>query len=166
MLKTNKPTNQYCEIIKATEEDLEELFELAETFWHESNFNREGITLRPDHWKHTVATHIALPDTAALCAVVAGKIVGYVLVYYQADFTEERIGEMFQFYVSPEWRGTNIPRELVAAAMKQYEEWGCVRAYCEASPGLSFRDHLALFKNLWGKFGYQEVGITLMKEFK
>lgn len=165
MLKNNNPS-QYAEIIHGKEEHLKELFTLAERFWHESNYNLKGLTLRPDFWKKTVRAHIGSDDVAALCAVVDGKIVGYVLIYYQTDFTEEPIGEMFQFYVSPDFRGTNIPRELVKAAQVQYEEWGCARAYCEASAGLTFRDHLSLFRNLWGKFGYKETGITLMKEFK
>jgi hypothetical protein len=65
----------------------------------------------------------------------------------------------------PEKRVTDVARLLVEGAVKQYEEWGCARAYCEASPGISHRDHLGLFKNLWGKFGYKEIGVTLMKEF-
>lgn len=152
-------------IIKADSSHLEELWTLAEQFWYESNFDNGKITLQPDFWKQTVANHIDLPDTAAISAVIDGKIVGYVLIYYQTDFTKEPIGEMFQFYVSPEFRGTNVARMLVDAAVNQYEAWGCVRAYCEASPGLSHRDHLSHFRNLWAKFGYKEVGITLMKEF-
>jgi GNAT superfamily N-acetyltransferase len=153
------------EIIKADESHLDELFLLAERFWRESNFQTQGLTLRSDFWKGTVANHIGLEDTAAFAARLDGKIVGYVLIYYQTDFTFEPIGEMFQFYVIPEMRGSGVARALVQAADDQYKAWGCVRAYCEASPGISHKDHLGLFRNLWGKFGFKETGITLMKEF-
>ena len=151
--------------IHADESHLDELFTLAENFWHESNYNNGKITLAPHFWKDTVRQHIGLDDTAAICVRHNEKIVGYVLIYYQTDYTIERIGEMFQFYVTPDYRGTEVARMLVDAAVNQYKEWGCVRAYCEASPGISFKDHLGLFRNLWGKFGYEEVGITLMREF-
>lgn len=154
------------EIFNADEKNLEEMFALARDFWFESNFHSSGLTISEYSWKDTVRTHIGLDDTAGICARVDGKIVGYVLIYYQTDYTVERIGEMFQFYVVPEFRGTLVARKLVDAAVKQYEEWGCARAYCEASPGISMRDHLALFRNLWAKYGYEEIGVTLMKEFK
>lgn len=153
------------EIFHANESHLDEMFALTTRFYYESNFHTASLTLRDDLWKQTLTHHINLDDTAAICACVDGKIVGYVLVYYQTDFTEERIGEMFQFYVEPEQRGSGVARALVDEAVKQYKEWGCVRAYCEASPGIAMRDHLGLFKNLWGKFGYEQIGITLMKEF-
>ena len=153
------------EIFNADASNLEEMFALAENFWHESNFQTAGLTLAPDFWKNTVRAHIGLPDTAGICASIDGAIVGYVLVYYQTDYTVERIGEMFQFYVKPEYRSTKVARKLVEAAVNQYKEWGCARAYCEASPGIAMRDHLALFRNLWGKYDYQEIGVTLMKEF-
>lgn len=156
---------QSFEIFRADHTHLDELFTLAERFWFESNFSTAGLTLAPDFWKDTVRRHIGLSDTAAICAKVNGKIVGYALIYYQTDFTVERIGEMFQFYVEPEHRASGIARALVVEAVKQYRAWGCARAYCEASPGISMRDHLALFKNLWAKQGYYEIGITLMKEF-
>ena len=151
-------------IFEANETHLDEMFDLAERFWYESNYSVEGMTLRPDFWKQTVRNHIGLDDTAAICAELDGKIVGYCLIYYQTDYTVERIGEMFQFYVQPEYRKTHVARKIVEAVVKKYDEWGCKRCYCEASPGLSHRDHLSLFKNLWSKFGYKEVGITLMRE--
>lgn len=157
--------DEIVEIFKANKTSLDEMFVLATDFWHESNFHSAGLTLKEDHWKSLVSSHIEQNDTAAICARVNGKIVGYVLIYYQTDYTYEPIGEMFQFYVCPEFRKTNVARMLVQAAVNQYNEWGCARAYCEASPGISMRDHLSLFKNLWGKFGYKEIGVTLMKEF-
>lgn len=152
-------------IISAGPERIDEIFVLAENFWHESNYNKGGLTLKPDHWKQTVSSHMGHPNTAALCAVIEDKIVGYVLIYYQTDFTEEKIGEMFQFYVSPEFRGSEVSRSLVKAAIDQYEAWDCKRAYCEASPGLANEKHLRFFRNLWGKFGYEQIGISMMKEF-
>lgn len=155
----------YGEIFYADKSHVEELFTLAETFWNESNFNNGNLTIRKDYWQDMVRGHIDQEDTEAICCRVDGNIVGYVLIYYQKDYTQEPIGEMFQFYVAPEYRGTKVARELVKASVAKYEEWGCARAYCEASPGISFKDHLSLFRNLWGKFGYEQVGVTLMKEF-
>ncbi len=154
------------EIFRADTSNLDELFVLAERFWGESNYATAGLTLKSEFWKDTVRNHIGLPETAVFAARSGGEVVGYVMVYCQRDYTLEPIGEMFQFYVVPELRGSEIARLLVSAADSQYRVWGCARAYCEASPGLSHRDHLGLFKNLWGKFGFIETGVTLMKEYK
>jgi GNAT superfamily N-acetyltransferase len=154
------------DIFRADASNLDELFALAERFWNESNYATAGLTLKSEFWKNTVRSHISLPDTAVFAARVNDEFVGYVMIYCQRDYTLEPIGEMFQFYVTPEHRGSEIARLLVSAADAQYKSWGCARAYCEASPGLSHRDHLGLFKNLWGKFGFVETGVTLMKEYR
>lgn len=89
-----------------------------------------------------------------------GEIVGYIHIYYQTDYTVERVGELFQFYVAPSQRGKGLARELVSRAVQQWKDWGCKRIYAEVSSGLSNNNN-GKFKNLFGKFGFREQGIVL-----
>jgi GNAT superfamily N-acetyltransferase len=75
------------------------------------------------------------------------------------------IGEMFMYYVAPEWRGTLVSRSLVEASVEQYKVWGCKRAYAEAASGLEDPRALKYFNNLWAKFGYREIGTVVMRSF-
>lgn len=152
------------EIAFATKGDIDRLVELGSRFYSESNFHK-GLTLSTDNFRKLLEEYIGHVHVGAIVAVVDEVIVGYCLVYGQNDFTEEMIGELYQFYVLPEYRSSGIARALAEEAVRLYDVWGCRRAYAEASPGMSDPNHINLFKNLWGKVGYFQIGVTMMKEF-
>lgn len=153
------------EIRKATRLDLDELAELGARFYDESNF-LGNLTISRENYKRTIGKYIeGYYSVAGIVAVHDGKIVGYLHIYFQQDFTEERIGEVYQFYVMPEYRGTGVARSLVESANLQYAEWNVARGYVEASPGMDKPEHLKQFENLWGRFGYKKIGIVMSKEF-
>jgi ribosomal protein S18 acetylase RimI-like enzyme len=126
------------EVYEGTDSDVEEIATLAERFFRESNFHND-LTLAPIGWRKTLYENIANPSARAIIAVDAahGRIVGYVLIYKQRDYTVESVGELFQFYVSPEYRRTSVARSLIQAAVNQFDAWGCARCYAEASPGMA-----------------------------
>jgi GNAT superfamily N-acetyltransferase len=150
------------EVYRAGKDDVEEICTLAERFFQESNFHG-SLTLDPKGWRKTVSDNIDNPDAAAVIAVVEGKIVGYCLIYCQRDYTVEAVGEMFQFYIMPEYRGTIVARSVLKYVMRQYDEWGCVRCYAEASPVMTDERHLKMFENLWSKYDYSKVGVVMMR---
>lgn len=146
--------------------DLDRVAELAGQFFIESNFSRSGLTVNLEAYKQTIKNYWRNPYVTSFIAIEeeTSDILGYVHIYAQRDYTVELVGEMYQFYVIPRARGTHVSRALVAAACEQYDAWGCARSYCEASPGMPDEKHLMTFRNLWGKFGFNQVGITLMRE--
>lgn len=152
------------DIRRAEKSDIDRLVDLGTQFYGESNFHK-GMTISKDNYRKTLEDYIGHPLVGAFVATVDGVIVGYSHVFAQTDYTVERVGELFQFFVQPEYRRTSIARSLAEVSVKQYHDWGCKRAYAEASPGMADPSHIKLFENLWGKFGYQKIGVTLMKEF-
>lgn len=151
------------QIREARKDDVESILPLGKRFWDETNSN--GLTFNSDNARKSIAENIGFKNLVGFCAVINNQIIGYIFIYYENNFTDERIGRMSQFFVDPEYRKTTAARGLVRAAVNKYKEWRCARCYCEASPEMFSSNHLALFKNLWGKFGYNQVGITLMKEY-
>lgn len=144
---------------------INKLCEYAYDFFEESNFKGK-LTLRKEGFKQLITDYHNHPFCAALVAYVNGDMAGYSLIYAQNDYTVEMVGELFQFYVRPEYRQTLVARKLVEASKKQYNEWNCARAYCEASSGIAVPKYLKLFENLWKKHDYKVHGVTLMCELK
>lgn len=145
--------------------DLDQLVDLAADFYDESNF-LGPLRISKENYKKTIAPYIENDNVAAILAVKDGVILGYLHIYWQTDFTIERIGEVYQFYVRPDYRGSGVARALVETAVAQYAKWNCVRGYVEAAPGMDKPEHLKLFENLWGRVGYNKIGIVMMGDFK
>ena len=145
--------------------DLDRVADLAFQFFQESNFSRGGLTVDLEAYKRTIKNYWRNPFVTSFLAIEedTAEILGYVHIYAQRDYTVELVGEMYQFYVIPRARGSRVARALVQAACDKWDEWGCARAYCEAAPGMQDEKHLMTFRNLWGKFGFGQVGITLMR---
>lgn len=146
--------------------EIPQIVALAKQFFDESNFSRSGLTVDlvayqrtiENYWRHSMVCSIV-----ALCKHT-GDLLGYCHIYAQRDYTVELVGEMYQFYVRPDARGTLVPRELVRAAAAKFDEWGCVRSYAECAPGLPDVKSVKTFANLWGKFGYKQIGVALLRD--
>lgn len=149
---------------RAGKADIDQLVELGARFYQESNF-LGGLTMSKKNYRRTIEPYLDCELVASIVADRDGEIVGYLHIYAQDDYTEELVGEVYQFYVTPEYRGSGVARSLVEMAQVQYAQWGVKRSYVEAAPGMDNEQHLATFRNLWGKFGYQQIGIVMKKEF-
>lgn len=144
---------------------IDQIVALALDFFKESNFSRSGLTVDPVAYRKTITNYWRYPSVKSIIALNdAGDVLGYCHVYCQRDYTIERVGELYQFYVKPEARGTGVSRALVEAACKQFDAWECARSYAEGAAGLPDEKQLKTFANLWSKFGYQQVGVTMMRE--
>lgn len=144
--------------------DVPEICAAAVEFFNESSFRR--LNIRVDKYRRLIEGHINNPYCQSIIARVNSELVGYIHIYCHDDYTDELIGELYQFYVRKQYRGTGVARCLVDAACKQWRDWGCVRAYSDANPG--FDDNgksVILFRNLWGKFGFSPTGQSFMREF-
>lgn len=167
MNSDGKDTNKPDFIVRdAYQSEIPAIVQLAAEFFLESNFSRSGLTVDLKAYEKTIQNYWRYPTVKSIVALCkhTGDLLGYVHVYAQRDYTVELIGELYQFYVRPDARMTLVPRELVRAACAQWDEWGCKRAYAEAAPGLDNEKSLKTFRNLWGKFGFKQIGITLLRE--
>jgi len=149
----------------AMHSELKQIVSLAAEFFKESNFSRAGLTVDLAQYEKTLQNYWRYPSVKSIVALdeATGELLGYVHVYAQRDYTVELVGEMYQFYVRKDARRSHVPRALVEAACRQFDDWGCVRSYAECAPGLPDKKSIMTFTNLWRKFGYQQVGVTLMR---
>lgn len=142
--------------------DVEDIVAAAIRFHGESD-NAGIVHYNEDKYRSLVTAYICNQYVASFVARdKSDQLIGYIHIYCQDDWTEEMIGEMFQFYVAPEWRGRGVARELVGLADQKWKEWGCKRVYAEAASGVNPQ----LFCNLYNKFGFKQAGLVMMKEYE
>lgn len=157
--------SEHLVIREITESDLDAVTLAAEEFYAESD-HRGPLTPRPDKYKVMLQKYIGNPFVKSFLAFQDGELAGYIHIYCQDDVTDEFIGEMYQFYIRKQFRGTGAARQLVNAADQQFQKWNCFRAYSEVAHGaVSSGINEKLFCNLWAKFGYVPKGTVLMKEY-
>lgn len=146
----------------ATPEDVPAIVETALTFWHESNHS-ENHSEDPEKYATFLSENMINRDgVRVIIAEVEGKVVAYHIIYVMADYKNKPDGEMYQFYVHPDYRGTPIARDLVEMAVQHWDDWGCDVAYAIASPEVG-NIELSLFRNLFAKFGFKETGIVMTR---
>lgn len=146
--------------------DLPNFINMAAMFFAESD-NAGKVTPRAD--KFTAFFNNALEATDDIAILLAfdndGRFAGYSIPIVQRVFSTEPIGDLYQFYVAPDHRATQCARALVEATVQQYDAWGCAISYSYAAPGLHGSEkNVALFRNLWQKYGYRQSGIIMTRE--
>ncbi len=112
--------------------ELDLIFPVVERFFSETRdwtyltFDREKASKR-------------LRDTVEFGygRVVAGfapddTLVGYAIVTYDDNFTVEKAAMVYSIYVLPEYRGTVLPRQLIAAAATIAKFDGAVSLHAHA----------------------------------
>lgn len=149
-------------IYEAAKSDIPEIVALAETFYAESD-NNGKLTPDPQGWTKVLEEGFVNQYCCPIIAVVEGKIVGYVLIYCQNDFTKELVGAMLQMYVSKPYRATRVARLLSHFADEKFKQWGCKRSFVECGTGVE--KAAELFRNLWAKSGFKQVGYVLQKDY-
>lgn len=153
---------------EAMRSEIPQIVELARAMFYESSYGLNGnATIDTGKFQRTLENYWRYQSAQAIVAMDArnGDVLGYVMIYYQRDFTVEPVGELYQFYVRADMRKTLVPRELAKAATKQFDAWGCVHSYVECGTG--FDDggkSIKTFGNLWGKVGFKQVGAVFIRE--
>lgn len=145
--------------------DMTQILEMSEGFFQESN-NSRSVTFSKENLRKTLTEQWSNPQFRTIIVQKDGKMAGYAHVDCQTAFTNEPIGEVYQFYIDPPHRGTVASRLLTAACDGQFSEWKCPISYTECGSGIDKEKNNKLFFNLWSKFGYCFLGTALFKEHK
>ena len=133
-------------ITKTKTKDIEDIVSMAIDFFNESCY--AGLTYDSEKYREILLGNIDNHYVGSfVCRDNEEKLMGFVHVFAQNSFTKELIGELYQFFVCKEARGTKVARMLVEKACKQFDEWGCARSYCETSAGFSDERNMGYFKN-------------------
>ena len=99
--------------------DIDEITDCAVRFYQESDM-QGALTADPVKYRNMLANFINNPAVGSfLCRNDKDKIVGYIHIYNQDDYTKELVADLFQFWVDPEARGTGVARALVSALEQQ-----------------------------------------------
>lgn len=149
------------EVRKGTEADIPAIVETALIFWHKSNHG-VGCDQSPRKFAELLKNYMSQPCTRVLIAVRDGKVIGYFIFYAHDDYKERLDGELYQFFIHPDYWGTNVARELVALGVQTFDDWGCSASYVCGSGELGEKE-LSHFRNLFAKFGYVETGIVMTR---
>lgn len=149
------------DVYEARAEDIDDLVEEAETFFKESTM--KGLTPDPDKYKDFLQRFIGNPYVVCFVARKqdTNEIVGYSSAFVHDNYLVENVGELYQFYICPEARGSGLSRILAEKVINKFEEWNCKKAFVQSYSDID----LKLFENLWSKFGFNVVGLTMSKEF-
>ena len=152
---------------KAKAFDKAAFIKAAAIFFHESD-NAGRVTPRADKFGSFFDASLEAPDDIQILIAERGAdnaFAGYSIPIVQRVFSTEPIGDLYQFFVLPEHRASLCARALVKATVAQYDAWGCAISYSYAAPGLKGSEkNVALFRNLWQKYGYKQSGIIMTRE--
>lgn len=142
---------------KATINDLPRLIEIAEQFLNESNWD---WTFNKENAVKTFYTSIMHPECDTIVSEKDGKIEGLCIVSYEQDFTDEKIGDIVEYYVTPEGRGTGLSRELLQGVCEWFDGYECKNVFVKATANIG-KD--AAFINLFNKFGFNVFSKVLVR---
>lgn len=145
-------------VTSATLDDIPELLALAKQFLTESNW---GWTFNEDNAIKSFYTNIVLPE----CDVLQikddkGEVLGCVMVSIENDFQDENVGDIQEFYIKPEARGTGAGRELLKAACDWFDDNKCVNVFVKATANIG-KD--AAFVNLFKKYNFEVFSVVLVR---
>jgi len=136
-------------------EEINLVADMAVRFFKESAMG--GLTYDRKRYIEFLEHNWNSKYTECIVAVEGDKMVGYASGFATDGYTKELVGELFQFYVTPEFRGTMVARKLAKAMTDRFKMWGCSTAHVQSYSGIN----VGKFRNLWSKLGYKEVGLTM-----
>lgn len=143
-------------------EYVDKLVAAGADYFIEADWKKNNINCNSPGFRNLCLEYLDNPFVGVYLAIDdKDDVVGFSIIYCQNDYTVEMIGDMFLFAVRPDWRGTLVARSLAELSVALWKAWGVKRIYIECAPGLDDPQHLNLFKNLWGKLGFEPVGIVM-----
>lgn len=156
-------TNMQFSVKELEEKDKKEFLTIAEIFFKES-YHKAG-TIRLDKFWHQIKQTFKHKNVSIPCVCFEGKIIGYAIINYNTEFKDEKEGDLSKLYILPEYRKTGASRVLAQVVIDIFDEWGCEDSHIWAAPQLEGNNqNIALFRNLWLKYGYVETGIIMTRK--
>ena len=146
----------------ATVEDVPQLVDLFDRFFHESQYATHLEYSRENSARY-LEQAIGTGMSPHILAVLDGTIIGELSYHIDRSFCVAPMAILNEFYVIPEFAGTPVGRALVAAAMdicRDVEGANCFHAVLSSG-----HKRARTLVNLFKKFGAQEIGIVMNKVF-
>lgn len=152
-------------VVVAGYDEMDAILDLSEKFFSESNYAGHTTYAPAKLRGNLFLAWQSYPRDFITFVLVScyGEPAGYAHVRMTDFYTQEPIGDLFQFYVLPHHRGTGGARALRDAVEQQFKDWDCRLKYVECGAGLDDGKNNMLFFNLWSKIGYKFLGSALFK---
>lgn len=156
-----KTENFDYEVRRATPEDIPAIVETSKIYWRISS---HGVNNDHDFEKipALLKDFNSRPGNRVLVAMREGVCIGYYIFYTHDDYKTRPEGELYQFFVHPDYWGTTVARDLVELAVQTFDDWGCSASYVCLSSEIDEKS-LVHARNLFAKFGYVETGIVMTR---
>lgn len=141
----------------ATIEDVPEMVEVARRFLTESSW---GWTFNEYYAARSFVNFINHPECEVLNVKKDGKILATAMIATENDFQDETVGDVSEFYVMPESRGTGAGRKLLEAACEWFDSRNCVHVFVKSTGNIG---QSAAFENLFKKYGFEVFSHVLVR---
>lgn len=142
--------------------EAERLLPLIEGFMAESQWN---WTYNKERSLQTIFNYTNSSET---CIIVVtdedGFFAGFAMLAYDVDFSDEKIGYISKFYISPKFRKTLAGRTLAISCAYWFDSIGCIDSFATKTASINGQDNA--FMNLLGKYGWSPCGETLVRHKK
>lgn len=145
----------------ATENDLPKLVDLGREFMTEG---RWGWTYSDSRAAKTFLTSILHPECDTVVVEEDGRLLGAAVLSYENDFQIENVGDIVEFYVVKDARGTGAGRMLLDAACEWFDKHNCVNVFVKATGNIENAGKA--FQNLFAKQGFQVFSDVLVRGLK
>lgn len=146
--------------------DLKTLDFLHQSYFEESNFADVAKFNGKKYRKVIFSSHVFDKNFHGIVVEnYYGTVVGYAYLQFESAFTDALIGDVYQFYIHPTYRGTVAARSLRDACVAEFDRRGCVFSYTGCASGLGDQNAKA-YLNLWAKAGYEHLGPELVRKVK
>ena len=142
--------------------DIDSFIECASRFIKESRY--ECLEPNMDQYRSIILKALKRKGWVSILVAKDDKrVIGYAILSICLDYTAKPFGDMYQFYVLPEYRGTKVGRTLAGMVAEQFDLWGCQISHVCADAGMDEDTTMHLFHNLFAKKGYKRTGIIMTR---
>lgn len=141
---------------KANINDIPQLLEVTKSFLLESQW---GWTYNEANSINSFLLAITHDDMDVIVVDDSG-IKAVSVLSTESDFTNEIVGDIVEFYVMPDARGTGAGRALLKASCDWFDEKGCVNVFVKATANIG---NDTAFINLFKKYNFNVFSKVLVR---
>lgn len=144
---------------KSTIDDIPALVDLGRQFTAESAY---GWEYSPENAAKSFELAITHPECACIHITNDdGVMIGAALISFETDFTTNRIGDINEFYISAEGRGSGAGRLLLDTCCVWFDFMGCEQVFVKATGNIESQGRS--FENLFSKYGFKVFSSVLVR---
>jgi N-acetylglutamate synthase-like GNAT family acetyltransferase len=142
----------------ATIDDINEINKIGRMFCEESEW---GWEYNEKNAMNSYAKAILHPEMEIICVFDNEKVAGIAIVSTENDFTTKTIGDIIEFYVSPDYRRSYVSSDLLSAVCAWFDARNCVHVFVKSTGNVEGQGKA--FENLFKKFSFNVFSSVLVR---